>query len=72
MEALALVAVAVIGGPMMWFLSRFDRRNTEQHAQNQDLLTRIDGKVDRLDSKVDRLDRQIDSHIRNHDRSAES
>lgn len=69
MEALTLIAVAVIGGPIMWLLSRFDRRNTEQHRENQDLLTRIDGKVDRLDVKVDRLDRQIDNHITNHDRS---
>lgn len=63
-----LVIVAIIGGPLMWFLARFERRNTEQHAQNTDLLTRIDGKVDRLDGKVDRLDRQIDGHLSWHEK----
>lgn len=63
-----LIFVAVIGGPLMWFLTRFDSRNTEQHEQNQQLLTRIDKKVDRLDSKVDRLDRQIDSHLTWHEK----
>lgn len=63
-----LVLVALIGGPIMWLLTRFDRRNTEQHKENQDLLTRIDGKVDRLDGKVDRLDRQIDGHLTWHEK----
>lgn len=53
------VLVALIGGPVMWFLSRFDRRNTEQHGENQRVLTRIEGKVDRLDT---RLDGHIDWH----------
>ena len=44
---------AMIGGPIMWFLARFDRRNTEQHGENQKVLTRIEGKVDRLDQRVD-------------------
>lgn len=52
----------------MWFLTRFDARNTEQHAENQKMLTRIDSKVDRLDGKVDRLDRQIDSHLTWHEK----
>lgn len=40
------LAVAVIMGPLMWFLSRFDRRNTDQHARNMDALRRIEDKVD--------------------------
>jgi hypothetical protein len=63
-----LILVALIGGPLMWFLTRFDARNTEQHAENQKMLTRIDSKVDRLDGKVDRLDRQIDSHLTWHEK----
>ena len=56
------VLVALIGGPVMWFLSRFDQRNTEQHAENQQVLTRIENKVDRLDG---RLDSHIDWHTHN-------
>lgn len=46
------VLVACIGGPVMWFLTRFDRRNTEQHGENQKVLTRIEGKIERLDTRV--------------------
>ena len=56
------VLVALIGGPVMWFLSRFDKRNTEQHAENQQVLTRIENKMDRLDG---RLDSHIDWHTHN-------
>lgn len=47
------IVVAVIGGPLMWGLSRFDKRNTEQHAQNQEVLLRIEGKVDKIDGRMD-------------------
>jgi hypothetical protein len=56
------LAVALIGGPVMWLLARLDRRNTKQHGQSIDILERLDGKVDRLDGKVDRLDTKIDTH----------
>lgn len=57
------LAVALIGGPVMWLLARLDRRNTKQHGQSIDILQRLDGKVDRLDSKIDRLDTNFDNHI---------
>ena len=57
------LAVALIGGPVMWLLARLDRRNTKQHGQSIDILERLDGKVDRLDGKIDRLDTKIDNHI---------
>lgn len=53
------LVVAVIGGPVMWFLARFDKRNTEQHGANMKVLERIEIKVDKLD---DRLDGHIDWH----------
>lgn len=56
------LAVALIGGPVMWLLARLDRRNTTQHGQSIDILERLDSKVDRLDGKVDRLDGKIDTH----------
>lgn len=59
----AAIAVAIIGGPLMVLLKRFDRRNTEQHGQSVEILQRLDSKVDRLDSKVDRLDHKLDTHL---------
>lgn len=60
--AWAAIAVALIGGPLMVFMRRFDRRNTEQHGHSVGILERLDGKVDRLDEKVDRLDGKVDAH----------
>ena len=54
------LAVAMIGGPVMWFLTRFDKRNTDQHAQNQAVLTRIESKIEKVD---DRLNDHITWHI---------
>lgn len=54
------VVVALIGGPVMWFLSRLDKRNTEQHGRSMEILERVEGKVDRVDGKVDRLDGKVD------------
>lgn len=55
------IVVAVIGGPLMWGLAKFDRRNTQQHAENQKVLLRIEGKVDHIDT---RLDDHIDYHLK--------
>jgi hypothetical protein len=67
------IAVAVIGGPLMWFLSRLDKRNTEQHASSFSVLqeTRaivesLDTSVDRLEAKVDTLDNRVFEHIAFH------
>jgi peptidoglycan hydrolase CwlO-like protein len=54
------IVVALIGGPVMWFLSRFDKRNTEQHGQNMKILERVETKLDRMDGKVDRVDEKVD------------
>jgi len=53
------VIVALITGPTMFMLRRFDKRNTEQHSQNMDVLKDIHGKVDKIDSR-------LDSHIEWH------
>lgn len=57
------VLVAVIGGPLMWLLRRFDRRNTEQHDRNMDELRRIGVSIDRVGDKVDKLDERLDDHV---------
>lgn len=53
------ILVAVIGGPIVAMIQRFDRRNTEQHGENLKALSRIEEKVDKLD---DRLYDHIQDH----------
>ena len=60
MEWFVPIAVAVIGGPIMWLLHRLDRHNTEQHNTNLDTLRRIDSKVDDVNGK---LTRHIEWHL---------
>lgn len=61
MEAVYVpILVALISGPLMWLLYRFDRRNTEQHGENMKILNRVENKVDRMDGKVDRLDVKVE------------
>jgi hypothetical protein len=54
------IVVAIIGGPLMWFLARFDRRNSQQHGANMKVLERIEGKVDKVD---DRINSHITWHL---------
>lgn len=61
--AIAAVAVALIAGPIMWALTRLDRRNTNQHAQNLDRLDRLNAKLDRHDAKLDRLTDRLEDHL---------
>lgn len=35
------IIVALIAGPVMWALKRFERRNDEQHAENGAVLSSI-------------------------------
>jgi hypothetical protein len=53
------IIVALIGGPVMWFLTRFDKRNTEQHGQSIKLLTEV---RDDMKTVRRRLDKHIDWH----------
>lgn len=60
MEAVYVpIVVALISGPLMWLLYRFDRRNTEQHGENMKILSRVENKVDQMDGKVDRIDEKV-------------
>ena len=66
------IIVAVITGPLVVLMSRFDRRNTEQHDRNMDELSRIGRSVDKVGDKVDRLDDRLDSHVEWHVRNDDS
>jgi hypothetical protein len=46
------IVVALIGGPMMWGLHRFDKRNSSQHEQNLGMLSRIEFKIEKLDDRI--------------------
>ena len=63
------ILVALIGGPLMLFLKKFDSRNSEQHAQNLDVLERIEGKVDKVD---ERLNDHVMWHLSSRSRKKES
>lgn len=65
-----VVALLGAGGPVVYLLTRLDRRNSQQHDRNMaqlervaDSVDRVGVKVDRLDSKVDRLDARLDAHL---------
>jgi len=67
------IVVALIGGPLMWFLSRLDKRNSSQHASSLSVLEStkivldgVDGKLDILDNRVAILDERIYNHIVSH------
>jgi chromosome segregation ATPase len=47
-----LVAVMSAGGPVMWFLVKFDRRNTNQHNGNFHILHSIKEEVVEVKTKV--------------------
>ena len=51
--AFATILAAVIAGPTMWYLRRFDRRNTDQHGQNFEVLTAIQTGVERIETRLD-------------------
>ena len=53
------VLVALIDGPLMWLLTRFDKRNTQQHGANMEVLQRIEQKIDTVD---DRLYEHVKDH----------
>lgn len=57
------IIVALIGGPLMWFLARFDANNTKQHNANMNVLQRIEGKVDNVETKLGKVDDRLNSHI---------
>lgn len=57
------IIVAIIGGPLMWGLRRFDRRNTEQHAQNLNVLHFIREDISEVKGDVKGINAKVDNHI---------
>ena len=55
------IVVALITGPLVVILAKFDKRNTAQHGANMEVLQSIEIKIDKID---DRLDGHIDWHYK--------
>ena len=59
------IVVALIAGPVMWMLKRFEHRNDEQHAENGKILASIKSAIteqgaDIRDVKADVRDLKAD------------
>lgn len=58
------VFVALIGGPLMFGLRKFDKRNTDQHAENQVVLQEIRSEVgDIRKSQLEHLEWHVENPI---------
>lgn len=57
------LASTLIGGPIMWYLRQFDKRNTEQHAANVAEFKDAKAVVMRVEGKVDQVSHQLNDHI---------
>ena len=60
------IAVAVIGGPCMWLLNRFDKHNTEQHAKNMEVAANTLAEVKAARTDIARVERRVDRHMEWH------
>ncbi len=60
------IAVALIGGPMMWALKRFDKRNTQQHRSNMEVAATTLAEVRAARSDIARVERRVDRHMEWH------
>ena len=50
--AWAAVVVAMISGPLMWVLYRFDKRNTQQHGEAVKIIQEVKCKVSDVQADV--------------------
>lgn len=55
-----LASIAAPGGIIVLLIERTRKENNRDHVENQQLLKKIDGKVDKID---ERLDHHIEWHL---------
>ena len=60
------IVAAIIAGPVMWFLHRFDKRNTYQHDRNMEALRDVRQSVDKVGDRVDDVADRLTDHIEYH------
>lgn len=59
--------VALLSSPVLiWFLTRFDRRNTQQHANNMETLKEIHNSVNQVGDDVKAVRNDLYDHIAYH------
>lgn len=63
------IIVAIITGPLMWGLWKFDKRNTAQHGQAVELMRQVKQDVRDVQRDVNKVDAKLDIHIADHGNS---
>lgn len=61
--AWAVVASALISGPLMWVLYKFDKRNTDQHGKAVDLIKSVKQDIKDVKHMQVWMDTKLDRHI---------
>lgn len=59
----AAIIVGLITGPLMWFLKRLDKRNTEQHGQAVSIIKEVKENVKEVRDFQIWMDMKLDRHI---------
>lgn len=57
------IIVALISGPLMWFLYQLDKRNTKQHGDAVELIKSVKGDVKDVKEMQVWMDLKLDKHI---------
>jgi hypothetical protein len=60
----AVVASALISGPLMWLLYRLDKRNTKQHGESVNILKSVQEDVKDVKDMQVWMDLKLDKHIK--------
>lgn len=61
--AWAVVASALISGPLMWLLYKLDKRNTDQHGKAVDLIKSVKNDIREVKHMQVWMDKKLDRHI---------
>lgn len=61
--AWAVVISALISGPLMWVLYRFEQRNTDQHGKSMDLIKSVKDDIQEVKNMQVWMDSKLDKHI---------
>lgn len=61
--AWAVVASALISGPLMWLLYKLDKRNTDQHGKAVDLIKSVKSDIREVKHMQVWMDKKLDRHI---------
>lgn len=63
------IIVALISGPLMWGLWKFDKRNSAQHGEAVNLIKQVRQDVRDVQKDVNKVDAKLDIHIAGHEKN---